>query len=46
MRPAGDFPLDVYFLMDFSASMTDDLQTVQMIANDISELLCCHVIVM
>jgi protocadherin alpha len=37
VRPAGDFPLDVYFLMDFSASMTDDLQTVQMIANDITD---------
>nr|WEL12719.1 integrin beta 1C [Halisarca dujardinii] len=36
VRPSGDFPLDMYFLMDFSASMNDDLATVQAIANDIT----------
>nr|WEL12718.1 integrin beta 1B [Halisarca dujardinii] len=36
IRPAPTFPLDVYFLMDFSASMEDDLATLQSIAGDIA----------
>ena len=35
VRPAAVFPLDVYFLMDFSNSMRDDLTTLQSIAEDI-----------
>ena len=46
VRPAGEYPLDVYFLMDFSASMRDDLTTVQRIANDICVLCVYHVCVM
>ena len=37
VRPAPTFPLDVYFLMDFSASMDDDLTTLQSIAGDIGK---------
>ena len=37
VRPAGDYPLDVYFLMDFSASMGDDLSSVQNLANTIGK---------
>ena len=35
VRPAAVFPLDVYFLMDFSESMYADLTTLQSIAGDI-----------
>ena len=35
VRPAAVFPLDVYFLMDFSNSMNDDLATLQSIAGNI-----------
>ena len=35
VRPAGDYPLDVYFLMDFSSSMSDDLLNVQFLARSI-----------
>ena len=35
VRPAAVFPLDVYFLMDFSESMNDDLATLQSIAENI-----------
>ena len=38
VRPAAVFPLDVYFLMDFSGSMADDLATVQSVAGDIGEM--------
>ena len=38
VRPAGDYPLDVYFLMDFSASMGDDLSSVQNLANTIGNI--------
>ena len=41
VRPAAVFPLDVYFLMDFSSSMEDDLVTLQSIAGDIGEPLKC-----
>lgn len=37
VKPAGNSPLDVYFLMDFSASMYDDLATVRSISSDIGE---------
>ena len=37
LKPAAVFPLDVYFLMDFSNSMKDDLATLQSIAVDIGE---------
>ena len=46
VKPAGEYPLDVYFLMDFSASMSDDLATVQSIASDICVLCAYHVCVM
>ena len=46
VRPAGEHPLDVYFLMDFSSSMSDDLTTVKSIANDICVLCVYHVCVM
>ena len=46
VKPAGEYPLDVYFLMDFSASMSDDLATVQSIASDICVLCVYHVCVM
>ena len=38
VRPAAVSPLDVYFLMDFSVSMEDDLVTLQSIARDIGGL--------
>ena len=38
VRPAAVFPLDVYFLMDFSQSMNDDLATLQSITRDIGEM--------
>ena len=37
VRPAGDYPLDVYFLMDFSASMGDDLNSVKNLADTIGK---------
>ena len=45
VRLTGEYPLDVYFLMDFSASMSDDLATVQRLANDICALCVYHVCV-
>jgi hypothetical protein len=37
IKPVGEFPLDVYFLMDFSVSMFDDLKTLNDLANNICE---------
>ena len=37
VRPAGDYPLDVYFLMDFSASMNNDLNSVKNLADTIGK---------
>jgi hypothetical protein len=39
IKPVGEFPLDVYFLMDFSVSMFDDLKTLNDLANNISNIL-------
>jgi hypothetical protein len=33
VKPAAVFPLDVYFLMDLSLSMEDDLRSLQQLAN-------------
>ena len=32
VKPAANFPLDVYFLMDFSQSMKNNLDTLQRLA--------------
>lgn len=37
VTPAPDIPLDVYILMDFSASTRDDLQVLQQIAHEIGD---------
>ena len=43
LRLAAIFPLDVYFLMDFSDSMGDDLATLQSIVGNICMLVCVWV---
>ena len=35
IRPANNFPLDVYFLMDQSFSMNDDLQNMKNLASQL-----------
>jgi hypothetical protein len=35
VRPAADYPLDIYFLMDLSASTVDDIATMRSLATDI-----------
>ena len=35
VRPANNFPLDVYFLMDQSFSMNDDLQSFKTLASQL-----------
>ena len=35
VRPANNFPLDVYFLMDQSFSMNDDLQNLKTLASQL-----------
>ena len=40
VTPAPDIPLDVYILMDFSASTRDDLQVLQQIAHQIGQSIC------
>ena len=37
VKPAAVFPLDVYFLMDLSRSMEDDLRSLQQLANSTSQ---------
>jgi hypothetical protein len=39
IKPAPNFPLDLYFLMDFSYSMKNDLNKMKSLALDISEVL-------
>ena len=38
VRPARNYPLDVYFLMDLSASMANDLTNLQNLASQIGML--------
>ena len=44
MTPAPDIPLDVYILMDFSASTRDDLQVLQQIAHEIGDTTQVHAV--
>ena len=38
VKPSKDYPLDVYFLMDLSGSLDQDLATIQNISGSISAL--------
>ena len=35
VSPSPDYPLDLYFLVDLSESMRDDLETLKLLTNDI-----------
>ena len=35
VRPANNFPLDIYLLMDLSFSMNDDLQTLRNLSSQL-----------
>ena len=35
VRPATDFPIDLYLLMDLSFSMNDDLQNLKTLGNQL-----------
>jgi hypothetical protein len=37
VRPARDFPIDLYLLMDLSFSMNDDLENLQMLGADLGK---------
>lgn len=38
VRPARNFPIDLYLLMDLSFSMRDDLQNLQMLGTALGKL--------
>lgn len=37
VTPAADYPLDLYFLMDLSSSMQDDLNTIRLVAGELGK---------
>ena len=37
VRPARDFPIDLYLLMDLSFSMRDDLANLQVLGADLGK---------
>ena len=45
IRPANNFPLDVYFLMDQSFSMNDDLQNLKTLASQLGIYLAIAIFV-
>jgi len=41
VQPAPNAPFDVYFLMDLSASLEDDLATLRSLTSDIGRFSSC-----
>ena len=37
VKPSRNYPLDIYFLMDLSVSLEDDLEIMQQLSSDISK---------